>query len=1125
MSNNKYIKTRFSLRKNKKYKNLVSVGLGLFIATAVGAVGNEAYASENKVTNYTETQSNSSDKTILEKAIENAENNGIKIEVGEVVELGTARTLEEARKLQEKVQEEINKQTEQINKKVDEYKIEVNNYEAEVNRILEENKQAQAEYEKKLVEYNTEKPKIEAENAKLKADYEKAKADAEKLAKEIEDSNMEIHVANELKRLEYEKKLAEYNKLKEEFDRKLAELELNKNKNGYLSEALAQNLIFQNEPNAKIEKVEGGNAISYLEFKKKVFSKNAPEWYDYTIKENKDYDFNLIKNGETIKVTYTNIQNSSYKNFKISKVVYKYTLKESSVGEAALIFYEDPTKTLNYYSYPNDSLKITMEVEFYDDNGNEIIPLDSLISFSSLNNSQWLNQGGYEYVSSFSGRFIKITGSSVTNNNGIAYSLNNNNERSKGSMYNYLGTSGWDKDGSSIEYYGAIVGQTKDKIKFDIGNTFWGKVWFSFNTLIKIKEVPNNIIPPQKPNYEVEKPTIIKLLTPPEYKALPTKPKEPKYKEIPNSPKAPTLQINEFSYEISPGITIEPKKYNENKDGVVIDGKTLLPNTVNYYKLLWDLDQYKGIKASKEDIAKGFYFIEDYPEEALMLNEKDVKLIDSNGKEVSGVKVEAFTSVANATDEVKAMLEKAQITPKGAFQLFTAINPEQFFTDYVEAGTSINIVSPMTVKNTFNGDYENKAYQVDFGNGYETDLVENNVSVPTPTKNNTNEKGVNINGKTLLPGSVNYYKLLWDFSSYKDINASNEAIGKGFFRLDDYPEEALNPNLDGVRLVDTNGEAPTGVKVEVFESLESASEVVKTMLERAKITPTGAFQIFYAENPEEFFNKYVKTGNSIEIAAPMIVKEAFTGEYVNKSHQGDFGVGYETEEVVNNVPNIDPKKDVVIDVSNKDKSLDGATIEKGTVFNYYLKGGLLPANRGEDIKQYDFIDDYDEKGDEYNGVYKVFSAVDIKLLDGTVLKAGTELTKYTIQNVDTKDGVVNVNFDTEFLSKVDNDSEFQAEIYLQMKRIASGEFENTFINVINGVEFKSNTVKTNTPEPPTPVEPKVPENPTPEQPKKQLPKTSAVKTPQTEDTNTTNAVVVGMLVLGTLTATRRRKAS
>jgi len=78
---------------------------------------------------------------------------------------------------------------------------------------------------------------------------------------------------------------------------------------------------------------------------------------------------------------------------------------------------------------------------------------------------------------------------------------------------------------------------------------------------------------------------------------------------------------------------------------------------------LWDLDQYKGIKATKEDIKKGFYYVDDYPEEALELLEKDVKIVDSNNDEVKGITVKSYESLEKSPKEVQEMLKKAGITP------------------------------------------------------------------------------------------------------------------------------------------------------------------------------------------------------------------------------------------------------------------------------------------------------------------------------------------------------------------------------------------------------------------------------------------------------------------------------
>ena len=81
----------------------------------------------------------------------------------------------------------------------------------------------------------------------------------------------------------------------------------------------------------------------------------------------------------------------------------------------------------------------------------------------------------------------------------------------------------------------------------------------------------------------------------------------------------------------------------------------------------------------------------------------------------------------------------------------------------------------------------------------------------------------------------------------------------------------------------------------------------------------------------------------------------------------------------------------------------------------------------------------------YTGQYKVFAKVDITFKDGSIIKSGTELTQYTTAEVDTTKGAITIKFKEAFLRSVSIDSAFQAESYIQMKRIAVGTFENTYI--------------------------------------------------------------------------------
>ncbi|KGI33454.1 Surface protein, anchor region [Streptococcus pneumoniae] len=534
--------------------------------------------------------------------------------------------------------------------------------------------------------------------------------------------------------------------------------------------------------------------------------------------------------------------------------------------------------------------------------------------------------------------------------------------------------------------------------------------------------------------------------------------------------------------------TAKPTKKNLNKAGVNIDGKQVLAGSVNYYKVTADYSQYKGIEADKDRIGKGFYIVDDYPEEAVTINQDGVQVTDSKGQVVKGLKMALYDSLDKAPSGVQEALKSSHFTPKGAIQVFEAENPEEFYKTYVQAGEVLTITNPMTVKKELGqtgGKYENTAYQLDFGSAYITDTVVNNVPTVKPTKKNLNKAGVNIDGKQVLADSVNYYKVTADYSQYKGIEADKDRIGKGFYIVDDYPEEAVTINQDGVQVTDSKGQVVKDLKMSLYESLAKAPSGVQEALKSSHFTPKGAIQVFEAENPEEFYKTYVQAGEVLTITNPMTVKKELGqtgGKYENTAYQIDFGMDYVTETVVNNVPKIEPKKDVVIDHLSKE-SLDGKEVKLNQTFNYKLVGSLVPKDRSEQLFEYKFSDDYDETHDDYQSVYKVFAAVDFETSDGQKFKAGDELTKFTSQVVDKAKGKVDISFDDALLKSILETSEFQAEVYLQMTRIQSGAVENTYYHTVNGVEVASNTVVTQTPE-----EPKTPEE-HPQQPERSLPST------------------------------------
>ena len=1080
---------KFKLRKSKKYKNLVSVGLGVMTAVAIGvASDNEAYASDQTVGNATNSaatqppankvqsdnlaNTNTStgavniniDNSNVKNAVNTAKSEGVNV-VEKTQDLGVTTSTEETTRKRNEAIEQNKAEENKINEVVNNYKKEKEANQNAINTATSENREKQSQYERALANYNKEKA-------------------------EIENFNNNARAENERKTEDYNKKLLEYEKLKEEQKRKSEELKKNSGKDGYLSDSQLQSLVYQNEPDAHLEINAGEN-------KNIVKDDNIPLTSVYSA-SGYHIEYNDYK---PIYLTYTNLKNSTYGDSKISKVVYKIQRKTRGNHNMSVAVFNDPTTGVGFNS-KDPRQELSVEITFYDENDNQIRfnkENPGLLAISSITTNALPNGSFYrEVVKDYNFSFVKITGSSVTEQADGIYSIKDNKFKDQGAKYQHTET---DFEGSPLYWYLGAAGRldNADSIKM----TFLSDVathsqfWMSINSRVASPVAVYNK-PPKAPILE-------------ELKTEPPKPEQPTPTPIPAEVTAPTVgyttfrlaerprvfkearnldntnldnslvsknstvkftlkvdklpagrevlnvleftdhlpqgyvideatvtrennalgyntvydkanhtvvfsanstllnklneNLNEVIDVVAPTVTgtvtndggiyknnfkinlnntytthsnvvtvntpngITPNKTNTNADNSNIDGKIVVAETTNYYKLTWDLDQYRGMKLSRNDIAKGFYYLEDYPEEAVTINNRLVSLVDSNGQAVTGVEVNSYNSLEEAPENVKTMISKANITPKGAFQLFTATNPTDFYNKYVVTGNSIKITNPMVVKDSLTqtgGVYENKAYQIDLGNGYATETVRNIVPKIDTNKHNYNEDGVLVDGKQVVAGTINYYKLLWDLDQYRGMSATNSEIAKGFFFVEDYPEEALTIDNSKVTMLDGKGQAVTGVEVSSYNSLENAPEDIKQALVNAKITPKGAFQLFRATNAKDFFNKYVLTGNSITITTPMKVKEELTttgGTYNNKAYQVDFGKTFETNIVTNIVPKVTPEKHN----TNEDGTVvDGKQIVAGTTNYYKLTWDLTPyrgvvPTRNELNKGFFFVEDYPEK--------------------------------------------------------------------------------------------------------------------------------------------------------------------
>ena len=1038
------------------------------------------------------------------------------------------------------------------------YQNKLSAYQTELARVQKANAEAKEAYDKAVKENTAKNAALQAENEEIKQQNDKAKADYEaKVAK------YEADLAKYKKELaEYPAKLKAYEYEQAKIKAALVELEKNKDQDGYLSKPSAQSLVYDLEPKAQLDLKTEGKLLTAAAvdeaFKKDTdqYGKKNLQLDNLNVKnlengattssvelygnigDKSDWTTNvgnktevkwgsvLLERGQSVTATYTNLQNSYYNGKKISKIVYKYTVDPSSqfknpTGKVWLGIFSDPTLGVFASAYTGDvekgtSIFIKNEFTFYDDNDQPINFDNALLSVASLNREH----NSIEMAKDYSGTFIKISGSSIGEKNGMIYATETLNFKqgqggARWTMYpNGQPGSGWDSSDAPNSWYGAgaismsgttnhvTVGATSATNVMSVAempqvpgrdNTEGKKpnIWYSLNGKIRAVNVPKitkekptpPVAPtePQAPTYETEKPLEPAPVAPsyeneptppvktpdqpepskpeePNYDPLPTPPVAPTPKQLPTPPAVPTVHFHYNRLFAQPQINKEIK----NEDGVDIDRTLVAKQSVVKFEL-----KTEALTAGRPKTTS-FVLVDPLPTGYQF--DLEATKAASKGFETSYDKA-SHTVTFKATEETLAAFN-ADLTKS-----FETLYPTVVGRVLNDGATYTNNFT-LTVNDAY-GVKSNIVRVTTPGKPNDPDNPNNNYI--KPLKVNKNKQGVNIDGKEVLAGSTNYYELTWDLDQYKGDKSSKEAIQNGFYYVDDYPEEALTLQPELVKIRDLEGNLVSGISVQQFDSLEAAPKKVQDLLKKANITVKGAFQLFSADNPAEFYKNYVAAGKSLLITDPMTVKPEFGqtgGKYENKAYQIDFGNGYATEVVVNNVPKITPKKDVTISMDPSSDNIDGQTIPLNQFFNYRLIGGLIPQNHSEDLNDYSFVDDYDQKGDQYTGNYKVLAKVDIRLKDGRVIKAGTDLTAETQVEHDQDKGMITIRFKEEFLQEIQLDSPFQAETYIQMKRIAVGTFENTYVNTVNKVAYASNTVRTTTPEPKKPEEPTTP-NPNP----------------------------------------------
>ncbi|MEB7428460.1 LPXTG-anchored aggregation substance [Enterococcus faecalis] len=1020
------------------------------------------------------------------------------------------------------------------------------------------------------------------------------KAKNEKIAKE----NTEIAAKNKAEEERYAKELAEYNK--------------HKNENGYVSEPVTKNLIFDREA-TKDAKVVSVQATEYLDVKKlseKYKDKKefihllSVETKGLTTKDVTKAKYSapnqasgtmvVMYKNKPVTITYDNL-NGSYLGKKITKAEYQYTVKQTpdSKGRLNAFLHNDPVATIVYGIPINPKTKkvsaeVEMVVRLYGEDGKEILPSkDHPFVFSGASLNSRGENISYEYVRlGADDTAHKINGSKVAQHGDKVYSKTDIDVGTAGITVN---------DWEAVlgkEYIGATVLSTTNRISFSFGNEivnnpgFDGNaMWFAFNTDLKAQSLTPKreykktkdfvkttvehhgyiakIVPVLVPNKEVtdgqknindlnvkrgdslqyivtgdttelakvdpkkvtkqgirdtfdaEKVTIdlskVKVyqadasLNEKDLKAVAAAINSGKAKDVTASYdlKLDQNTVTAMMKTKANGSVVLPMGYKyllvlpfvvKNVAGdfkntaiqLTNDGETVTNTVINHVP---GSNPSKDVKADKNGTVG-----------SVSLHDKDIPLQTKIYYEVKSSERPAnyggiteewgmndvldtvhdrFTGKWHAITNYDIQIGKAtlkagsditkyiELTNKDGQDLTFTMN-QALLAALNEGSNKVGKQAwsvYLEVERTKTGDVENTQTE-----NYNKELVRSNTVVthtpddPKPTKVVHNKKGEDINHGKVARGDVLSYEMTWDLKGYdKDFAFDTVDLATGVSFFDDYDETKVTPIKDILRVKDSKGEDITNQFTISWDD--------------AKGTVTIS-----AKDPQAFILAY--GGQELRVTLPTKVKANVSGDVYNSAEQNTFGQRIKTNTVVNHIPKVNPKKDVVIKVGDK-QSQNGATIKLGEKFFYEFSSSDIPAEYAGVVEEWLISDKLDVKHDKFSGQWSVFANSNFVLADGTKVNKGDDISKLFTMTFDK--GVVKITASQAFLDamnlKENKNVAHSWKAFIGVERIVAGDVYNTIEESFNNEKIKTNTVVTHTPEKPqTPPEKTVIVPPTPKTP-------------------------------------------
>ena len=183
----------------------------------------------------------------------------------------------------------------------------------------------------------------------------------------------------------------------------------------------------------------------------------------------------------------------------------------------------------------------------------------------------------------------------------------------------------------------------------------------------------------------------------------------------------------------------KPVKSVLDRSGKNINGATTFDRNVTF-RLMTDYSPYTKTLASTQAIGKKFGIFDDVQDKAFTVDHSKIKMTAA-GQDVKNLfDMYHVLSDKGRTDAINKILKELNLNPKGEFYLWVAKDSKSFYQNYVKKNKNVTIDLPAKLLVKAGEKVENDLKQIDFGNGYQSNLVTISVPDVSPEKHALDQK-------------------------------------------------------------------------------------------------------------------------------------------------------------------------------------------------------------------------------------------------------------------------------------------------------------------------------------------------------------------------------------------------